>query len=527
MTTPPKAKRYHITDDDRQPKAPEAAEPSAPATPGNVGEQIAAIRKEGLTGRQLRLARRVAQKHGLSVSSDFDAVRQLRAQGIDPFQKSNLLDLVKADAKPETDKTPAEKANSAPPARPQLPQKFGSGTSVRNVSVVDVKRKQALDERAGELRKLQQEIARRRQRNLVLLALRLAFFILLPTLIAGYYYFGVATRMYATKSEFLIQQSNPPSASGFGGLFAGTSMATQQDSIAVQSYLSSREAMIRLDKQLGFRDEFSAPDIDPLQRLPADASLNKAYDLYKKQVQLSYDPTEGLVRMEVIATSAERSMAYSRALIEYAEERVDQMTSRMRQDQMAGAQEAFDDAETARQDALTALTEAQIAAGALDPTAEVGALIGRISSLEGQRDKLSLELAALRDNRRPNETRVNATAAQIDRLEDQITDLRAQITDNQAGRMSQTLKAAKVREAEENYQNRLLQLNQALTSMETARVEANRQVRYLSLSVTPVPPDSPTHPRAFESTVVAFFVFAGIYLMIALTTAILREQVSA
>ena len=44
-----------------------------------------AIKQEGLTGRQLRMARRVAQKHGLAPTSDYDAVRQLRARGFDPF----------------------------------------------------------------------------------------------------------------------------------------------------------------------------------------------------------------------------------------------------------------------------------------------------------------------------------------------------------------------------------------------------------------------------------------------------------
>ena len=36
---------------------------------------------QGLSARQLRLARRTAQKHGLSPASDFDAVRQLRKRG--------------------------------------------------------------------------------------------------------------------------------------------------------------------------------------------------------------------------------------------------------------------------------------------------------------------------------------------------------------------------------------------------------------------------------------------------------------
>jgi capsular polysaccharide transport system permease protein len=63
--------------------------------------------------------------------------------------------------------------------------------------------------------------------------------------------------------------------------------------------------------------------------------------------------------------------------------------------------------------------------------------------------------------------------------------------------------------------------------METARIEANRQVRYLSLSVSPIPPDEPAFPRAFENTLVTLLIMLGIYLMVSMTAAILREQVSA
>ena len=58
-------------------------------------------------------------------------------------------------------------------------------------------------------------------------------------------------------------------------------------------------------------------------------------------------------------------------------------------------------------------------------------------------------------------------------------------------------------------------------------VEANKQVRYLSLGVRPVAPDEPTYPRAFEDTLLAFLIFSGIYLMLSLTASILREQVSS
>jgi len=57
-------------------------------------DQLDAIAQEGLTAHQLRMARRVAQKQGLIVGSDYDAVRQLRLAGIDPFQRQSVLELV-------------------------------------------------------------------------------------------------------------------------------------------------------------------------------------------------------------------------------------------------------------------------------------------------------------------------------------------------------------------------------------------------------------------------------------------------
>jgi capsular polysaccharide transport system permease protein len=64
-------------------------------------------------------------------------------------------------------------------------------------------------------------------------------------------------------------------------------------------------------------------------------------------------------------------------------------------------------------------------------------------------------------------------------------------------------------------------------SREQARTEANRQVRYLTIAVDPVASEEPSYPRSFENTILAFLIFAGIYLMISLTASILREQVTS
>ena len=476
----------------------------------NLGPtEMEAIKKEGLTGRQLRMARRVAQKHGLAPTSDFDAVRMLRLKGIDPFQRAAMLELVV----PEGDKKPGGNKLPQTVAKEKLPS--------TEVMTEDV--------RAREVYLIQQDIARRRRRKMLLLATRLAFFVLLPTFLVGFYFYRIATPLYATKSEFLIQQANSAggSAGQLGGLFSGTGFATSQDSITVQSYLQSRDAMLRLDQDIGFKSHFSQDFVDPLRRLEPDSSNEEAYKLYKRSVKIGYDPTEGIVKMEVIAADPQVSAEYSRALIDYAEEQVDNLTQRLREDQMQGARESYVDAENKMVAAQGRVLELQEKLGVIDAASETSAQMGQISKFETQLQEKKLQLQQLLDNSSPNQARVDGVKGDISRLETAVADLRSKLTESGTETTSLARISGELRMAELDLQTRQAMMQQSLQQLETARIEANRQVRYLSLGVSPVAPDEPTYPRAFENTVVAFLIFCGIYLMASLTGSILREQVSA
>ena len=87
--------------------------------------------------------------------------------------------------------------------------------------------------------------------------------------------------------------------------------------------------------------------------------------------------------------------------------------------------------------------------------------------------------------------------------------------------------AATIGLAQAEVQTRQLMLAQSLQATELARNEANRQTRYLSVSVNPVAADEAAYPRAFESTLVVMLIMIGIYLMITMTIAILYEQVTS
>ncbi len=554
MTTKPKAKKFRIRRNPVQARpAPQAANGAAmagtaaqgqPAAPADarpagepaahpraastmqgqvasaremaVNEEIDAIRREGLTGRQLRMARRVAQKHGIAATSDFDAVRLLRKAGIDPFKGSNMLELVV----PGSRSTPPQEGTEQGPI--QLPQTVpAGGTNLPSTESGPI------EQRMREIGEIQRDIVRRRRRKLIMLATRLAFFVLLPTIIVGWYFINVATPMYSTRSEFLILKADNTGGGGLGSLLSGTQFATSQDSIAVQSYLQSKDAMLRLDRDVGFKSHFSQEWIDPIQRLAPDATNEAAYKIYRKNVKIGYDPTEGVIRMEVTAADPEVAAEFSRKLISYAEERVNVLSEKKRADQMKDAMAAFEAAQEARRKAQEALVQLQQKGALLDPEGMIASLRSQINNVEIQLQDKQLQLEALLDNPRPNRAKVDGVKGDIRRLEALLARLNRRMVDASQGENSLAELSVRIQMAQADLATRDLMLQSALQQLEQTRSEANRQVRYLTTSVQPVPSQEPSYPRKFENTVLAFLIFSGIYLLISLTASILREQVTS
>ena len=540
MTMKPKARRFRIRRN-TEATAESADTPFAPgddgfgdvAFPGSaraearsqadVGTQdLAEIRREGLTGRQLRMARRLAQKQGLKPKSDFDAVRLLRAKGIDPFDRSHMLELVvtKPDEDQVANKTEAAAAGAGA-TRAGLPQ-----TVEPEPDKVPGPVRKPQPSGLEDIERIQLDIARRRRRKLTFLTARLGAFVLLPTVLAFVYFAFLASPIYATKSEFVVQQAEAQAA-GAGGLLGGTSLATSQDSIMVQDFLTSREAFLRLDDDHGYREHFSDPSVDVLQRLPDDASNEAVYSHFKDNVQIGYDPTEGVIRMEVSALTPEMSRTFSEALIDYAEERVDTVTERKRADQMRGARESFEEAEAKMVAAQDRVLELQQQLGVLDPVSETSGLMSQINQFEVQLAEKRLQLQQLMDNASPNQARVAGVEGDIARLEELIAELRSGMTTEAGGEGSLAAISAQLRMAEVDLETRTMMMQETLQQMEAARIEANRQSRYLAVHVVPIPPDEPTYPRTFENTLIALLIFSAIYLMVSVTVSILREQVSS
>ncbi len=459
------------------------------------------------TPAYFRMARRKAVRMGLSPSSGEEAAKMLEERGFDVTRdRVTMLDTTAASQNPML-------GAAAPPGQ----------SSKASPEVITEAQRQA------DITKIQKSIARRRQARFLLIALRIFIFVAVPTWLAGYYFYVVATPMYQVDSQMVIQKPDGGggSAGGLGGLLGGGGLSNLEDSVIVQGYLGSREAMQRLNAENGFIAHFQQSFVDDIQRMPTDISMEAAYKKYEKYVQIGYDPTEGVIRMSVIALTPEKATEFSRALIAFAEERVDQLAAPVRRDQLTVAQNNYNAAEQAVLDAAENVLELQQSAGVISPDADATGQMTIVNNLEAQLDQRRLALQEINRNEAPNQAQMRAIEQDIRGLTERIAERRAAMFTSNDANASLARVSGELSIARTNLEMRQMLLQQSLSSLEAARIETNRQTRYLSLAVAPIPPDVPTHPKSLENTVLALALFFGIYIFLSLTVAILREQIGS
>ncbi|NOR61672.1 MAG: hypothetical protein GQ535_04150, partial [Rhodobacteraceae bacterium] len=138
------------------------------------------------TPAYFRMARRKAVRMGLSPSSGEEAAKMLEERGFDVTRdRVTMLDTTAASQNPMPGGAPAPAPGQSPEQAPAVITE---------------------EQREADIRKIQKSIALRRKARFLLIALRLAIFVVLPTWLAGHYFYVVATPMYQVDSQMVIQK---------------------------------------------------------------------------------------------------------------------------------------------------------------------------------------------------------------------------------------------------------------------------------------------------------------------------------
>jgi capsular polysaccharide transport system permease protein len=349
----------------------------------------------------------------------------------------------------------------------------------------------------------------------------------MPTLVAGVYYFAIASDLYLSEADFIVRSPKQVQTSMLGALLQTTGLGrAADDTAAVQDFIMSRDAVRKLEHQNDLRAILGRPEGDFVARFPGILrrsdfeALFRRYDYF---VSVETDTSTGVTSLRVKAFRPEDAQKIASALLTYSEQLINELNERSRRDAVETAQREVDRAQERIARIQSELTAYRVQQKMLDPkatSAGVLELIGQLNSaLANARTQLGELLKAS-----PNSPQIPLVKTRIASLENLIAEERAKLS-GESNSVVTTLTEYERLTLERELAEKALA--SAFTSLEAARIEAQRQQLYLEPIAQPNLPDYPLYPKrvaSFTMVLVSCLVAYGIVWLLVVSA---REHAAA
>jgi capsular polysaccharide transport system permease protein len=345
--------------------------------------------------------------------------------------------------------------------------------------------------------------------------LRVMLLIVLPTLLSGLYFGLIAADRYVSEARFVVRKPSSPTRSS-----AAQSLSIDDapkglggdDSYAVRDFLESRDALALLLDKTDFRAAVARGGNDWAWRFPGPLtghSDEDLYRLYKSLVTVDYDSSTGLTSLDIQAFDPVEAQRIAVVLMGGGEALLNRMNERARDDAIRVAE-----AEVARAKQLALTVQEQVTAfrdreSVIDPMQISKTVLNTIAALSLQlvenRAQLDVTMQAS-----PNSPQIVQLRAHVKALEQQIDQERGTLAGNDRSLAPQIAEYERLTLqrtfAEKSFVS-------ALSQLESARLDAQRQQDYLERVVEPHVADEAHYPHRILWILGTFLAGCAVFRM--------------
>lgn len=374
---------------------------------------------------------------------------------------------------------------------------------------------------------------------------RLAFLVMvaLPVLASAWYFTTVASPRYAVDVQFAIRSpAGLPTSDLIGMVTGGTAAgSTQSDSYMVVEFLQSRQFLDELATRLDLAAIYSTDAADPLYRLPADATKEEQVDYLPRMIDPYYDSTSQIVTVEVQAFTPEDARAVAEAVLDAASTMVNRVSEQARQDTVRLAEQELLRAENALKDQRAAIATFRDSEQKIDPNRTAAAQESVLAGLEAELANTRASMTGLREFLSADAPSVRVLQSRIASIEAQLATERARLgsggtpPENDAttapAAQGNTASGESLNAVVTRYEELAVDLEfrqrtylSALGSLEAARVEADRQQRYVATFVHPALPEEARYPRILLSLALITVSCFLIWSILTMSIHVVREH---
>ncbi len=322
-----------------------------------------------------------------------------------------------------------------------------------------------------------------------------------PTLVAAVYYFGIASDQYMSEAEFVVRGpgTSRSTLGGVASLLQGANAGGQDDAMMVQEFIESRDAVRQLDEHDDLRAILDRPGADIVSRFPGIISwrndFEALYKAYSRFVSVDFDETTNVSTLQVKAYRPEDAQNIAKALLAASEQLVNRLNQRARRDAVSNFQAEVDSTQVRIAAIQAQLTDYRVREQMLDPKSAAEGPLKLLAALNTQRAEAQALLTdALRNA--PHSPQIPVLRTRLASLAKLIVEERGKITGD----------SGSVAAAQTGYEHLDValqlaekQLASAYTSLEAAKLSAQRQQLYLETIAQPNLPDFPLYPKRVVS----------------------------
>lgn len=333
------------------------------------------------------------------------------------------------------------------------------------------------------------------------------FTVVLPTLVAVFYFGLIKSDIYISESHFVIRSPERQIQTGLGAIFQGAGFSrSQDDAHNVHDFMLSRDALQNINAEIDLRKAFNRREVDLFSRfnpLGIDNSFEALFRYYRKRIAIDLNNTSTISILQVRTFNTEDSYRINEMLLQMGEEFINRLNERSRQDMIRFAKSEVNIAAQKAKKAAKDLSDFRNKHGVFDPERQSALQLKQITKLQNELLATKVQLGQVRDFT-PESPRIPSLKKRIEILRSEIENEMAKVAGG--GHRSLTGKAVEYEllMIERAFADK--QFAAAMVSLEQARSDAQRQQLYLERIVQPNKPDIAIEPRRIKSILTTFIL---------------------
>ncbi|MGE0048850.1 MAG: capsule biosynthesis protein [Acidithiobacillus sp.] len=350
--------------------------------------------------------------------------------------------------------------------------------------------------------------------------------VILPTGLSILYFGIIASPVYISEARFVVYSPGQPvsSSSGLASLISGISgNYSSSASETIKSYISSWDAMMSLSHKMDLKGIYSR-GVDFLDRYgglfyPFQNEV-RLWRYYQSMTDDTIDPSSGISILKVKAYSPQEAQAINRFLLAKGQDIVNQLNQGARDQAVRFAEVDVKQARRSLEDATVALTDYRNGQRVISPVAQSQLQLALASKLEDQIIQQQTQLNAIIAHA-PQNPNIPVLRSSLQALQGQLNALKSQITGDQSSLASKDSGYETLKVNQEIAEKLLVA---AVTSLQQARIAAQKKELYLETISSPNRPNAPQLPRRIEGIVATFLISLMIWGVLVVVVGGIKEH---